>query len=147
MPTVDSTIVDSVRAVVYVNNANLNSHIARFSKLTHIQLLHGDSDKPASFNPVSAMFDRLFVAGPAGIQRYADHGVVIAEEKFDIVGRPQAAGDHHTGPTSGTTVLYALTTPGHYADENHCSLPAGEAIVRGLLDAGATVILRRAPGA
>ncbi len=145
VPTVDSTIIDTVRAVIYVNNANLNSHIARFSKLTHIQLLHGDSDKPASFNPVSAMFDRLFVAGPAGVQRYADHGVVIAEEKFDIVGRPQAAAVTDTRTESGTTVLYALTTPGHYADENHCSLPAAEAIVRGLIDAGATVILRPHP--
>ncbi len=143
--TVDATVVPSVRAVLYVNNASLNSHIARFSTLTHIQLLHGDSDKPASFNPVSAMFDRLFVAGPAAIQRYADHGVVIAEEKFDVVGRPQARDIRPDRAPESPTVLYAPTSPSQYADENHSSLEAGEAIVKGLIAAGATVILRGHP--
>ena len=145
VPTVDSTIVDSVRVVFYVNNANLNSHIARFNKLTHIQLLHGDSDKPDSFNPVSAMFDRLFVAGPAGIRRYADHGVVIAEGKFDVVGRPQVAAITPPRAERGTTVLYAPTTPGQYADEDHCSLSIGEVIIHSLLAQGATVMLRGHP--
>jgi CDP-Glycerol:Poly(glycerophosphate) glycerophosphotransferase len=145
VPTVDATIAASVRAVFYVNNANLNSHIARFSKLTHIQLLHGDSDKPASFNPVSAIFDRIFVAGPAGIQRYADHGVVIAEAKFDVVGRPQVAGVEPARIEPGNVVLYAPTSPGRYADEDVCSLRNGEKIIRSLLDANAVVILRGHP--
>jgi CDP-Glycerol:Poly(glycerophosphate) glycerophosphotransferase len=145
VPTVDATIAPSVRAVFYVNNANLNSHIARFSKLTHIQLLHGDSDKPASFNPVSAIFDRIFVAGQAGIQRYADHGVVIAEAKFDVVGRPQVAGVEPARIEPGNVVLYAPTNPGRYADEDFCSLRNGEKIIRSLLDANAVVILRGHP--
>jgi hypothetical protein len=145
VPTVDSAIRPSVRAVFYVNTANLNSHIARFSKLTHIQLLHGDSDKPASYNPVTSIYDHIFVAGPAAIQRYADHGVVISEAKFEVVGRPQTADIEPARVQPGNVVLYAPTIPGHYADEDFCSLPKGDRIVRALLDAGATVILRSHP--
>jgi hypothetical protein len=38
---------------------------------------------------VHAIYDLIFTAGQAGIDRYARHGVSIPAEKFRIVGRPQ----------------------------------------------------------
>jgi hypothetical protein len=148
---VDACVTDRMRACFFVNNGAKNTHIVRFNHLTHIQLLHGDSDKASSFNPVTAMFDRIFVAGQAGIDRYAANGVHIPLDRFDIVGRPQVEkinvstakiGDQ---PDDRKTVLYATTWVGLYTDANYCSLPSGERIVANLIDRGVRVIFRPHP--
>lgn len=140
--------VPSFRVALYVNNGTKNTHNVRYGDLTHVQLLHGDSDKPSSFNPVTAMFDKVFVAGQAGIERYWNHGIPIPREKFEIVGRPQVAdialaGERQEG--CPFTVLYGPTWTGFNADNNFGSLAAGRAIVGGLVSRGWTVIFRPHP--
>jgi CDP-glycerol glycerophosphotransferase (TagB/SpsB family) len=95
------------------------------------------------------MFDRIFVAGQAAIDRYAQKGVVIPAEKFRIVGRPQVASIE---PARGRiwdltdkVVLYAPTWTGSFNDTNYCSLPVAEPLLRELLEHKATVILRAHP--
>lgn len=142
----DRAMIESISAVFYVNNGYKNSHCVRYADRVHIQLLHGDSDKPSSFNPVTAMFDRIFVAGQAGIDRYAKHGVNISEEKFDIVGRPQIASILPAGATTPIeTILYAPTWQGFQDDANFSSLPYAQDIIDGLLAAGLRVIFRPHP--
>ncbi|MFC0031606.1 CDP-glycerol glycerophosphotransferase family protein [Micromonospora chaiyaphumensis] len=149
LKTMDEALVPSLRAAFYVNHGAKNSHCIRFSQLTHVQLHHGDSDKAPSANPVSAIFDRIFVAGPAAIERYARAGVEIPAEKFVVVGRPQVeAIEVRREPVTGLahpTVLYTPTWTGHHADADYCSLPVAETVIRRLLDRGATVILRAHP--
>jgi hypothetical protein len=149
LAALDAAMVPSIQAAFYVNNGMKNGHCVRFSHVTHVQLLHGDSDKAPSYNPVTAMYDRIFVAGQAGIDRYAANGVRIPLEKFRIVGRPQVesvrVSDRPIGELTDRTVLYAPTWIGLYADVNYSSLPIAERIVRGLLERGATVILRHHP--
>ncbi|GAA4566960.1 hypothetical protein GCM10023176_18150 [Micromonospora coerulea] len=149
LKALDEALVPSLRAAFYVNHGAKNSHFIRFTQLTHVQLHHGDSDKAPSANPVSAIFDRIFVAGPAAIDRYARAGVEIPAEKFVLVGRPQVeAIEVRRQPTPGLanpTVLYTPTWTGHHADANYCSLPVAETVLRRLLDRGATVILRAHP--
>ena len=146
----DAAVVETLRAAFYVNNGTKNLHLLRFGQLRHVQLLHGDSDKPPSYSPVTALYDKVFVAGQAGCDRYALHGVVIPDEKFAIVGRPQVE-DIETvdsqPPRSGVppTVLYAPTWRGQYGDSNFCSLPNAAAIVEALAGAGARVIFRPHP--
>ncbi|MGW4156894.1 CDP-glycerol glycerophosphotransferase family protein [Micromonospora chersina] len=149
LKTMDEALVPSLRAAFYVNHGAKNSHCIRFSQLTHVQLHHGDSDKAPSANPVSAIFDKIFVAGPAAIERYARAGVDIPAEKFVVVGRPQVEAievrrEPATAPAH-PTVLYTPTWTGHHADANYCSLPVAETVIRRLLDRGATVILRAHP--
>ncbi|TDC85152.1 CDP-glycerol glycerophosphotransferase [Micromonospora sp. KC606] len=145
----DEALVPSLRVAFYVNHGAKNSHCVRFTQLTHVQLHHGDSDKAPSANPVSAIFDRIFVAGPAAIERYARAGVEIPAEKFVVVGRPQVESiEVRPEPARGLanpTVLYTPTWTGHHADANYCSLPVAETLLRRLLDRGATVILRAHP--
>jgi CDP-glycerol:poly(glycerophosphate) glycerophosphotransferase len=149
MASVDACVVESLAAAFYVNNGAKNTHGVRFGELTHIFLNHGDSDKVSSFNPVTAMYDRVFVAGQAGIDRYIHHGVDIPRHKFRIVGRPQVAAvrppERPVDQVSEPVVLYAPTWTGHYTDANYCSLPIATTIVEALLDRGATVILRHHP--
>jgi hypothetical protein len=147
--TFDTTVVDSLKAVFYVNNGAKNTHCVRYGDLAHIFLNHGDSDKASSFNPVAAMYDRVFVAGQAGIDRYLQRRVAVPRHKFRIVGRPQVAAvrppELPVDQVSQPVVLYAPTWTGHYADTNYSSLPIAGTIVAALLDRGATVILRHHP--
>ena len=138
--------VPAFRVALYVNNGAKNGHNVRYRDLTHVQLLHGDSDKPSSYNPVTAMFDRIFVAGQAGIDRYASHGVHIPDEKFVIVGRPQVADIRHADAGAPLhTVFYGPTWGGFNQDNSFGSLAWGEQIVEGLLARGYRVIFRPHP--
>ncbi|SCG50351.1 CDP-glycerol glycerophosphotransferase family protein [Micromonospora rifamycinica] len=148
LKAMDEALVPSLRLAFYVNHGAKNSHCIRFTQLTHVQLHHGDSDKAPSANPVSAIFDKIFVAGSAAIERYARAGVEIPAEKFVVVGRPQVEGievRQAARPLTAPTVLYTPTWTGHHADANYCSLPVAEPLLRRLLDRGATVILRAHP--
>src|SRR5699024_4906439 len=145
---VERCVVPTLRAAFYVNNAARNSHLVRFAALTHVQLLHGDSDKAPSYNPVTAMFDRIFVAGQAGIDRYGAHGVDIPRERFAIVGRPQVESIELVDTTADrvpTTVLYAPTWRGQHTDAAYSSLEHGPALIGMLLARGCAVVFRPHP--
>ncbi|MFT4164120.1 MAG: CDP-glycerol glycerophosphotransferase family protein [Microlunatus sp.] len=147
--SLEDVLVPSLTTAFYVNNAVRNTHFIERRELTHVWLNHGDSEKPACFNPVHAIYDKIFAAGQAGIDRYARHGVEIPRAKFEIVGRPQverilpARGP--IGSLDDITVLYAPTWRGPYADSRVYSLPIGDRIVQGLLDRGLRVVFRAHP--
>lgn len=149
LPDLDALIVPSARGVFYVNNAMRNNHMVRYSSLTHIQLLHGESDKAASATPIIRMYDRDFVAGQAAIDRFDKFGVSMHSDIFRIVGRPQveevAAERGPIGELEDRSVLYAPTWLGYQAETNYSSLQAGPALVRGLLDRGCRVVFRPHP--
>lgn len=144
--SLETVITPSLKAAFYVNNAGKNSHFIERREMTHVWLNHGDSEKPACFNPVHAIYDQIFTAGQAGIDRYARHGVSIPRQKFEIVGRPQVEEiDRAAGPIADivdATVLYAPTWKGPYKDTAFYSLPRGAEIVSELLRRGCTVIFR-----
>lgn len=145
----ENAIVASMRAAFFVNNGAKNAHMVRFNQLTHIQLLHGDSDKTSSYNPVTAMFDKVYVAGQAAVDRYAANGVYIEPSKFVVVGRPQVetirVATRPIREASPKTVLYATTWSGLYTDANYSSLRIGSVIIRELLNRDVTVIFRPHP--
>jgi CDP-glycerol glycerophosphotransferase (TagB/SpsB family) len=147
--SIEEIIVDSMTTAFYVNNAARNTHLVERRELTHVWLNHGDSEKPACFNPVHAIYDLIFAAGQAGIDRYARHGVHIPAEKFKIVGRPQVELISPARAPIGTivqpTVLYAPTWQGPFADSRVYSLPVGRQIVEQLLAHNARVIFRAHP--
>ena len=146
---VDDVVTPSLKTVFYVNNGAKNAHMVRFSRMTHIQLLHGDSDKQSSFNPVTAMYNRIFVAGQAGIDRYEANGVLIPRLKFEIVGRPQLetikVSHTHIRDVTDKIVLYATTWASPFEDMSYSSLRISEKIVRKLLERKVTIILRPHP--
>lgn len=124
MRDIELFLPSSLELVIYANNSMKNTHIVRFSHLKHIQLLHGDSEKQSSYNPISKMYDKLFVAGQRAIDRYAEHGVKIPKDSFEIIGRPQLSNIEirNDKESNNYTVLLAPTWAGYYEDANFSSL-------------------------
>lgn len=145
--SLDYIVTNSLTTCFYVNNAMHNTHMVRYSHLNHIQLSHGDSDKSASYNPINAMYDKIFVAGQAGIDRYTKNRISIPHDKFEIVGRPQVENikTFNINQTKSQTILYAPTWNGYYQDLSHSSLPIAEKIISKALKIGARVIFRPHP--
>jgi CDP-Glycerol:Poly(glycerophosphate) glycerophosphotransferase len=139
-------VVDSLKAAFYVQNQAANVEMLRFPRLTHVWLNHGDSDKAANYSARHSEFDKIFVSGQQGVERYAAHGVRIPPEKFAIIGRPQIeriiARDEPLPASAPRTVLYAPTWHGGKPNTNYSSLPLGSKIVAALLARGVTVIFR-----
>ena len=142
----DDVVVPGLRAAFYVNSVASNVNFVTYRQLTHVYLGHGDSDKPLSHHPAHAMYDQVFVAGRAAIERYARNHVAMRPDAFVVVGRPQLAALRvATARADPPTVLYAPTWAGYNQQSSHSSLPLGTDIVRALLARGAVVIFRPHP--
>lgn len=128
--------LSSAKLCLYVANVGRNVHMLRIPSLRSAFLNHGDSDKEASFNPFSRVYDEVWVAGPAGRDRYRRAKVGVRDENIHEVGRPQLEGISTEGPgLPYRTVLYAPTWEGWNDDLFHTSLTTmGPRIVRALLD-------------
>lgn len=151
--------INGGRNVFYVNNCTRNTHMVRYKDLTHIQLLHGDSDKPPSFSPVSQMYDLLFVAGQAAIDRYYVNGVFIPHEKFVIASRPQLSESFdcctYFDITSGEEVLdldsrqpiilFATTWKGVQVESDYSTIDRVLDSIKDVLKEGFSVIFRPHP--
>ncbi|MEU1586606.1 CDP-glycerol glycerophosphotransferase family protein [Micromonospora sp. NPDC005710] len=127
-----------IRAALYSANVGANIHMLREPGTKHVFVGHGDSDKQASVNPYSKVYDEVWVAGLAGRERYARAGVGVLDSDIVEIGRPQLAGVHTFGAESVDrpfTVLYAPTWEGWLDDDPyHTSLVLmGDRIVKGLL--------------
>lgn len=137
----------NLKLLFYVNNSPFNSDAAKFPGITHVQLLHGDSEKTASFNPVTGMYTKVWVSGQAAVDRYERHGVLIHPSKFVLVGRPQLQG---IKPFTGKlpkrkTVLIAPTWGGSADGEVYTSLALAPSYVRDLIRLGHRVVFRPHP--
>jgi hypothetical protein len=134
---VERLVLPSVKLAFYLANSGTNVHLQREAGVRHIFLNHGDSDKSTSANPVSRVYDEVWVAGPAAIDRYAAAGIDIPLQRFAVVGRPQVDG-LTVGPRRADGIrrlLYAPTFEGKYDDANYSSLETmGVALVRTILD-------------
>ncbi|MCF2527269.1 hypothetical protein [Yinghuangia soli] len=127
--------LSSVRVALYPANVGKNIHMLREPHVKHVFIGHGDSDKIASVNPYSKVYDEVWVAGPAGRERYATAQVGVRDDEIVEVGRPQLS-QVHTGPRQAPvpTVLYAPTWEGWTDDPGNTSLiTAGPGIVKALL--------------
>jgi hypothetical protein len=129
--------LSSVRTALFPANVGKNLHMLRMPSIRSAFINHGDSDKPASFNPFAKAYDEVWVAGPAGRERYLTMGTGVRDEDIVEIGRPQLAPIDTSGVTPDPmfTVLYAPTWEGWSDDLAHSSVPTmGPAIVRALLD-------------
>ncbi|NLU78838.1 hypothetical protein HCA58_10690 [Micromonospora sp. HNM0581] len=127
----------SIRVALYPANAGENIHMLREPGVRHVFVGHGDSDKAASVNPFCKVYDEVWVAGPAGRERFARAGTGVRDVNVVEIGRPQLAGLRTAAGSAERTftVLYAPTWEGWLAnDPFHTSvLSMGERIVAELL--------------
>ncbi|OUD00432.1 hypothetical protein CA983_25570 [Streptomyces swartbergensis] len=131
--------LSTVRVALYAANVGKNIHLLRVPTMKHVFIGHGDSDKLASVNPFSKVYDEVWTAGRAGRDRYAIADVGVRDDDIVEVGRPQLAPIRTwQGVPEGRipTVLYAPTWEGWDDNPGNTSiLLAGENIVRRLITA------------
>ncbi|MFI1567870.1 hypothetical protein ACH4ZX_33430 [Streptomyces sp. NPDC020490] len=139
--------LSTVRVALYAANVGKNIHLLRVPTMKHVFIGHGDSDKLASVNPFSKVYDEVWTAGRAGRDRYAIADVGVRDEDIVEVGRPQlapiqtwrgASEDPRGEAADGRcpTVLYAPTWEGWDDNPGNTSiLLAGENIVKKLVKA------------
>ncbi|MEU5363888.1 hypothetical protein ABZ354_10425 [Streptomyces sp. NPDC005925] len=141
--------LSGVRVVLYPGNAGKNVHMLRVAEAKHVFIGHGDSDKLASSNRVSKVYDEIWVAGRAGRDRYQRVRHAISDKAIVEVGRPQLApirphDGHAPGPLP--VVLYAPTWEGWSDDDCHTSLiPMGVPLVEKLLAENVRVLYKPHP--
>ena len=143
----DDVMVPSVRTAFYVNSVTSNSNLVSFRSVNHVYLGHGDSDKEISAHPVHRMYDAIFVAGQAAIDRYAMQGVALQAGQAHIVGRPQLEDvlpeSKPNGPVQ--TVLYCPTWSGYNRASSLSSLSYACPFIEDLLSRGIRIIFRPHP--
>jgi hypothetical protein len=131
--------LSTVRVALYAANVGKNIHLLRVPTMKHVFIGHGDSDKLASVNPYSKVYDEVWTAGRAGRDRYAIADVGVRDDDIVEVGRPQLAPiQTWQGVPEGRipTVLYAPTWEGWDGNPGNTSIVlAGENIVRKLVAA------------
>ncbi|MFE7901679.1 hypothetical protein ACFU3E_30095 [Streptomyces sp. NPDC057424] len=139
--------LSTVRVALYAANVGKNIHMLRVPTIKHVFIGHGDSDKLASVNPYSKVYDEVWTAGRAGRDRYAIADVGVRDDDIVEVGRPQLAPIQTwqgvpEGPRDGDadgrcpTVLYAPTWEGWDGNPGNTSIVlAGENIVQKLVAA------------
>ncbi|MER7898115.1 hypothetical protein ABTX62_18915 [Streptomyces sp. NPDC096046] len=131
--------LSTVRVALYAANVGKNIHLLRVPTIKHVFIGHGDSDKLASVNPYSKVYDEVWTAGRAGRDRYAIADVGVRDEDIVEVGRPQLAPiQTWQGVPEGRipTVLYAPTWEGWDGNPGNTSIMlAGENIVKQLVRA------------
>ena len=131
--------LSNVRVALYAANVGKNIHLLRVPTMKHVFIGHGDSDKLASVNPYSKVYDEVWTAGRAGRDRYAIADVGVRDDDIVEVGRPQLAPiQGWNGVPEGRipTVLYAPTWEGWDGNPGNTSIVlAGENIVKKLVKA------------
>ncbi|WP_411081156.1 hypothetical protein [Streptomyces sp. cmx-18-6] len=126
-----------LRVALYPGNAGKNVHMLQRHDVKHVFIGHGDSDKLASSNRVSKVFDEIWVAGRAGRDRYERIRHAVTDDQIVEVGRPQLTSlTPWTGSVHGDipTVVYAPTWEGWSDDACYTSvIPSGERLIQTLL--------------
>ncbi|QNE75827.1 hypothetical protein F0344_15365 [Streptomyces finlayi] len=140
----------TLKMLIHPSNSGKTSQVLRIPTIKHAFVNHGESDKLSSCNPYAKAYDNVWVAGPAGRQRYALADVGIDDRDVTEIGRPQLdAIEPYTGAPAGpyTTVLYAPTWEGWDGNPGNTSIiEAGENIVRSLLaDPGVRLLYKPHP--
>lgn len=132
--------LESAHVALFTANTGNGLHLIRLPHLMTAFIGHGDSDKSASSSPYAKVYDEIWVAGPAGRERYRRAQVGVRDEDIVLVGRPQVDGilSPGSGPAGAVrTLLYAPTWEGWNTEQAYTSLTAiGPAVVAEALAAG-----------
>ena len=101
------------KVVLYCNNSMLNFQSLLESRMLHLHVGHGESDKQSMASNNAKAYDRVLVAGEAAVQRHLAALMELDASRLVRVGRPQPV----LAPSGRRTVLYAPTWEGD-ADYN-----------------------------
>jgi CDP-glycerol glycerophosphotransferase (TagB/SpsB family) len=109
---------------IYVNNGLQNFQSLASTRMMHIHVNHGESDKISMVSHQLRAYDRVFVAGQAAVDRHRVALMEFEEERLIRVGRPQLDLDFTPAlpPSQRRTVVYAPTWAGENEANNYSSV-------------------------
>jgi hypothetical protein len=123
--------------VLYCNNSSMNFQSLLDSRMLHVHINHGESDKQSMASNNAKAYDRVFVAGDAAVERYVAGLLEFDATRLVRVGRPQLDLPRTPllEPSLRRTVMYAPTWEGDADYNDYTSVVAlGEQIVQAILD-------------
>ncbi|HET6825674.1 MAG TPA: hypothetical protein VFH64_07085, partial [Amnibacterium sp.] len=109
---VELFMVPSVRVALYPSDVtNINNHLIRVPGIFDVLIGHGDSDEPENRSPIGRMYDEIWVAGPAGRDRYAWPASGVKDARIREIGpvRPPRWAELPEAPGNRPVALYAPT--------------------------------------
>ncbi len=115
------TKIESFKIALYTTNVGKNIHLIRDNQIKHVFIGHGDSDKSGSANNLMKLYDHMFVAGQAHIDRIKRKKIFVSDNYFLKIGRPQLSILNFKS-NNKFTILYAPTWEGFYKDSCYSSL-------------------------
>jgi hypothetical protein len=124
------------KVVLYCNNSMLNFQSLIDSRMLHVHINHGESDKHSMASNNAKAYDRLFVAGEAAVQRHVAGLLEFDASRLVRTGRPQLdlCPAPVLVPSPRRTVLYAPTWEGDAEYNDYTSVDTvGADIVRAIL--------------
>ena len=125
------------KVVLYCNNSVLNFESLLDTRMLHVHVNHGESDKQSMASNNAKAYDRVFVAGDAAVERYVTGLLDFDASRLVRVGRPQLDLPRTPllEPSPRRTVLYAPTWEGDADYNDYTSVEVlGEQVVRAILD-------------
>lgn len=124
----------NLKAIFYPGNNGENLYAVRQNQYRHIFLGHGDSNKGSSANKMFRLYDEVWVAGQAHIDRFDNVAGDFSSIKFEVIGQPWMADWLDARPDYETDDLtdwaYLPTWRGSYRSWGYSSLSIAGEIMR-----------------
>jgi len=118
----------NIKIIFYLSNTGNNLHLCKFNTYKHIFLGHGDSNKTSSAHNGFKIYDEVWVAGQAHIDRFTNADIDVSGIVFRVVGQPQLSLIHKE-PNPKKSLLYLPTWEGIYKEQSYSSLLIAESIL------------------
>jgi hypothetical protein len=111
----------------YTHNALSNIRLVNNRNLRHILLLHGESEKKASYKAISRVYDYLVVSGQRAIDRYIEYGIFSKYERNKFIKMGNVTLNLSIpplvkNPLTESCIVYTPTWEGGIDSENYTSL-------------------------
>ncbi|GAA4369511.1 CDP-glycerol glycerophosphotransferase family protein [Paeniglutamicibacter cryotolerans] len=129
---------------LYVNNGVANFQSLSSSRLVHVHINHGESDKLSMVSNQAKAYDYVMIAGNAALERHRAVLMDFDERRLLPVGRPQLDVDYASilPAFEGRTVMYAPTWEGENSANNYTSMDLyGAQVIERLLAEPATRVI------
>lgn len=120
-----------LKAMFYTSNTGNTIHFIRNTHLVHVFLGHGDSEKSASCHKFFRVYDEIWTAGQAHIDRFRNSGIDFRGLALVPVGRPSLTPilKESTDAVFGN-FLYLPTWEGFYNEQLYSSVAIGIQFLR-----------------
>jgi hypothetical protein len=134
----------NLKVAIYASNNSRNAWMVRFNHIRHVFVGHGDSDKPSSANRMFRLYDEVWTAGDAHIDRFRKLDADYSAVHFVKVGQPwlkdKLSAIEEIEKSGTPTICYLPTWRGYFSDGQLSSMSKSAeilAILKEELGAGA----------